>query len=180
MNDCASIRESIGTWLDGELSSSQSEAVRAHIENCHDCAAARLQLERLQTALSAELMTQTGRIELAPFWRELQQRIERKRAWYEDLLDRSRDFFTAPRLAWTVPAVIALLLAAFSLDTLLPGWPFGGSRNNFAAVESIDAYGRSVALLRQDETKTTVIWLYDDQEGAHEPVEEPSKPGPAF
>jgi hypothetical protein len=32
-------------------------------------------------------------------------------------------------------------------------------------VESIDAHGRSVALLRENESKTTVIWLYQNEEG---------------
>ncbi len=40
--------------------------------------------------------------------------------------------------------------------------------SNFASVESIDAHGRNVALLREDETKTTVIWLYQNQEGENE------------
>jgi hypothetical protein len=79
-----------------------------------------------------------------------------------------------------VPAVIALVLALFSLDSYLPGWRFGGARNNFAAVESIDAYGRSVALLRENESKTTVIWLYQDQEGENEAAEDATKSGPAF
>jgi hypothetical protein len=56
-----------------------------------------------------------------------------------------------------------LLIGAFSLDSLWPAWR-GRSQNNFAAVESIDAHGRNVALLREDNTKTTVIWLYQEED----------------
>jgi hypothetical protein len=84
---------------------------------------------------------------------------------------------TAPRIAWAVPALIVVVLALFSLDSFLPG---RGARDNFASVESIDAHGRSVALLREDQTKTTVIWLYQDQEGENETAEEASKSGPTF
>jgi len=49
-----------------------------------------------------------------------------------------------------------------------------------AAVDSIDAHGRNVALLREYDSKTTVIWLYEDQEGENETAEEPPPPGPAF
>jgi hypothetical protein len=59
-------------------------------------------------------------------------------------------------------------------------WRLGGSRNSFASVESIDAYGRSVALLREQETKTTVIWLYQDQEGENEAAEDTAKSAPTF
>jgi anti-sigma factor RsiW len=180
MKNCETIRESIGAWIDGELSPSQSEAVRVHIEICGECATTLRQLEKLQQTLNGELAAQAAKIEFMPLWREVQRRIQRKRAWYEDFLDRGRELFAAPRLAWSVPSAIALLLAVISVDSFWPGWRLGGARNNFAAVESIDAHGRGVALLRENESKTTVIWLYEDQEGENEAAEEPSKSGPTF
>jgi anti-sigma factor RsiW len=180
MTNCETIRESISSWLDGELSPGESDSVREHVAGCTACGEARRQLEKLNQALRDELAGEPSRIEFMPFWRGVQERINRKRAWREDLLGWGRDFFTAPRIAWSVPVVIALMLAAFSLDAYLPGWRFGGARNNFAAVESIDAHGHSVALLRENESKTTVIWLYQDQEGENEAAEDATKSGPAF
>ena len=180
MSNCEIIRESIGSWLDGELSPGECDSVRAHVAGCGDCDEVRRQLEKLQLVLKEELAGKAARIEFMPFWREVQQRINQKRPWHEELRGWCRDFFTAPRIAWSVPAVIALVLALFSLDSYLPGWRFGGARNNFAAVDSIDAYGRSVALLRENESKTTVIWLYQDQEGENDAAEDATKSGPAF
>jgi len=177
MNTCETIRESIGSWLDGELSPSASETVRLHLAACSDCSVARQQLEKLQLVLKDELVAQAASIDFLPFWRGVQQRINRKRAWHEDLLEWCRGFLTAPRIAWAVPALIVVVLALFSLDSFLP---VRGGRDNFASVESIDAHGRSVALLREDQTKTTVIWLYQDQEGENETAEEASKSGPTF
>jgi anti-sigma factor RsiW len=177
MNNCETIRDSIGSWLDGELSPSESESVRDHVAVCTHCGAARQQLEKLQLALKDELAAQAAAIDFLPFWRGVQQRINQKRTWHEELFEWCRGFLSAPRVAWAVPTVIVLLLAVFSLDSYLPG---RGARDNFAAVESIDAYGRSVALLREDQTKTTVIWLYQDQEGENETAEEASKSGPTF
>jgi hypothetical protein len=62
-------------------------------------------------------------------------------------------------------AVVLALLGVLSWDLF---WRLGPPANSFTAVESIDAYGRNVALLREDETKTTVIWLYQNQEGEDE------------
>jgi len=59
-------------------------------------------------------------------------------------------------------------------------WKEETPRNNFAAVESIDAYGRNVALLRENETRTTVIWLYQNQEGDNESSGETSNQSPTF
>jgi sugar (pentulose or hexulose) kinase len=47
-------------------------------------------------------------------------------------------------------------------------------------VDSIDSHGHNVALLRENESKTTVIWLYQDQEGEDEAAEDTAKSGPAF
>lgn len=180
MNNCESIRESIGGWLDGELSPAQSQSVRAHVASCSDCEEARRQLEKIQLTLGSILTAEASRVEFAPVWREVERRINEKRLWHQDWIEWFQSVATAPRVAWAVPAVIGLLLAVFSLDSYLPGWRPGSARNNFASVESIDAYGRNVALLRENETKTTVIWLYQDQEGENETAEDTSKSGPAF
>lgn len=179
MKDCERIKESMGRWLDGELGPAASESMRAHVAECADCVATRRKLEKLQRALAGALMTQAKDIEFEPFWRAVRLRIAEKRAWHEDALDWARGFFTRSRAAWAVPALIALLLAVASLESYFPGWR-GGGRNAFATVDSIDAHGRSVALLREYDTKTTVIWLYEDQEGENEAAEEPTPPGPAF
>jgi anti-sigma factor RsiW len=180
MTNCENTRDSIGRWLDGELSPGESATVSSHVANCAECGEARRQLESLQRALTGVLLTEAAPIEFMPFWREVQRRINRPRAWYEDSFEWARGFFTAPRIAWGVPAVIALLLAAFSLDSYFPGSRFDGGRNGFASVESIDAHGRNVALLREDESKTTVIWLYQNEEGENEVGEDSSKSGPTF
>jgi anti-sigma factor RsiW len=176
MRDCENIRESIGSWLDGELSAAESESVRAHLASCTDCGEAQQRLEKMHLALKAVLTSQAPQIEFMSFWRGVERRINEKRAWYEDLLDWSRALFTAPRVAWMVPAAIGVLLVLMSMDLV----PLRGSRNSFASVESIDAYGRSVALLREPETRTTVIWLYQDQEGENEAAEDPAKSAPTF
>ena len=176
MSECESIQESIGRWLDGEMPASEGESVRAHVARCADCGEAQRRLEKMQIALKNVLAAETTPIEFMPFWRAVERRISEKSAWYDDWLDRARGLFTAPRLAWAVPVAIGLLLVLFSTD----GLRFGGSRGSFASVESIDAYGRSVALLRQNESKTTVIWLYQDQEGDNETADDSAKSAPVF
>ena len=180
MKNCDGIRESIGSWLDGELSPSETESMRLHLESCPECGATRRQLEKMQLTLKSVLESEASRVAFAPFWRGVQRRITEKRPWHDELSDALRGVFSAPRLAWAVPVVIALLIGVWSLDSFLPSWRPGALRNSFASVESIDAHGRNVALLREDETKTTVIWLYPEQEGENESADEPAKAGPSF
>jgi len=176
MNQCETIRESIGRWLDGELQTADNEAVRRHVEGCPDCAAARQRLEKIQAMVGNLLTAEASQLEFAPFWREVRRRIEEKRPWHEELIERAQSLLIAPRLAWAVPAAIMVVLGLLSLAK----WPVGGQVSNYASVESIDTHGRNVALLREDKTKTTIIWLYQDPEGENENVEDTAKSGPAF
>jgi hypothetical protein len=177
MNKCERIEKSIGPWLDHELSAAESEVVRAHVTACSRCSEARQRLERLDRALSSLLVDEAPKIGFASFWRELEHRIEQKRPWHKRFLEQAGDWISAPRSAWAVPALIAVLIAVLSYQSY---FPFSRSRNNFATVESIDSYGRNVALLREDESKTTVIWLYQNQEGDDEAADETPPAGPAF
>lgn len=174
MNGCEDKVASIERWLDGELSGAESESLRVHMAACAGCSEARRRLEKLQSTLSGALLSEAQRVDFMPFWRAVQLRINEKRSWYQDALDWMRGVLPTSRLAWVVPAVIVLLLAGVSLESY-----WRGGRNAFATVESIDAYGRNVALLREYDTKTTVIWLYQEQEGENEAAET-APSGPAF
>lgn len=177
MRDCKLVRESLSGWLDGQLSTSDAEIIRLHLESCAPCDGERHQLEKLQSSLESLLVSNVPRIAFEPFWAGVRERITKKRSWHEEVMEWARSTFAAPGLAWTVPAVIVVLLGVFALDSF---WKLGSQRNNFAAVESIDAHGRNVALLREDETKTTVIWLYQNQEGEDESSGENTETSPSF
>lgn len=175
MNECERVQEAIGRWLDGEITPAESESMHLHLERCPACREERRRMESLQRALKSVLSVGSAPIEFAPFWRAVEARIQ-KRRWYDDWAERLRGFFSPPGLAWAVPVAIALMLVVFYADRLR----FGGSRGSFASVESIDAYGRNVALWRENESKTTVIWLYQDQEGENETADDSAPSAPAF
>jgi anti-sigma factor RsiW len=170
MKTCEDVNELLGPWLDRELSAADAEAVRAHVADCAECGEEARQLERLDAIMKSALAPAAAEIAFAPFWRDVRHRIETRRAWPATVADRIRSAFRGPALAWAVPAVIVLLIGAFSFDSLWQGLT-GRTRNNFAVVESIDAHGRNVAVFREDDTKTTVIWLYQEED--NETYEEP-------
>jgi len=180
MKECRDFRESLGAWLDGELSLAEAEGIRLHVNNCLACGEERRQLESLNVWLKRDLEKEGKAVAFESFWRGVRQRIDEKRAWHEELREWADAIFTPPRLAWGIPAILVILLTVLSIDSFVPGWRSGTLRNNFAAVDSIDAYGRNVALLREDETKTTVIWLYQNQEGDYEASAETPDTRPSF
>jgi Putative zinc-finger len=177
MTSCERIEDSLEVWLDGELSSAEAEKIRLHLENCARCDGKRQQLEKLNTSLKSILGSNLPQVAFEPFWSGLQERIAEKRPWHREIEERVRAALAGPGVAWAVPAAIVIILGVLSIDPLRK---LATPRNNFAAVESIDAHGRNVALWREDETKTTVIWLYHNQEGENDSSGENTETGPSF
>jgi hypothetical protein len=180
MSKCESTRETLGAWLDGELAAGQAEASRLHVEGCAACREERHRLERLQSTMRTVLESKGSELQFDPFWQGVQQRIAQKSNWYDEVGDWFRGAFTAPRLAWAIPAVIVIVLAGLSIDSFFRNAKIAIQPDNLATVESIDAYGRNVALLHENETNTTVIWLYQPQESENDSSTEPSENKPSF
>jgi hypothetical protein len=122
------------------------------------------------------LQSQASALDFESFWADVRHRIDEAEEPESPWTERVGSWIGGFSLAWAVPAVIALLLVVYSLA----GRKDEPLRNNFATVESIDAYGRNVALLRENETKTTVIWLYQNQEGENESAGEVPDKSPTF
>jgi anti-sigma factor RsiW len=177
MRNCEDIAESLGVWLDGELSLADAEMIRLHLQGCAQCDGKRRQLEKLHSSLKSLFEANSPRVALEPFWRGVQERIAERRTWRQGITEWVRSASAGPAGAWAVPAAIVIVLAILSVDSFRK---LATQRNNFAAVESIDAHGRNVALWREDETKTTVIWLYHNQEGENESSEENTETRPSF
>lgn len=162
--DCETIRNSLGTWLDGEVSHSEAERIRVHVQECPVCFGEKEQLERLQVSLKGALEGRASRLAFEPFWDGVHRRILEKRPWRDRLWDWVRPAIYPQRLAWAIPVVIVFLLGIISLEQFFPGWRWGSSRSNATTVDSIDGHGFNVAVFRESKTKTTVIWLFEDQE----------------
>ncbi len=168
MMDCKAIESLLGAWLDGELDRSEAERVRMHVQACPSCLREKERLERLQASLKGVLERGASGLAFEPFWDGVRQRILERKPWHARLWDWVRPAFYPQRLAWAIPLVIVFLLGILSLEQFFPGWRWGSNRGNVAAVDSIDGHGFNVAVFRESKTKTTVIWLFENQEDENE------------
>ena len=178
MESCTNIQERLGTWLDGEVSRAEGERVELHLKQCPLCLGEKGRIERINSTLKNTLEAEAANIPFPLFWAGVHARIVEERSWQLRVVDWFRLTLTPPRLAWAIPAVILLLLGVLSLERFVPGLGFG--QTNLASVESIDGHGMNVALLRESQTKTIVIWLFEDHEGETESTPEPASADPAF
>jgi len=169
--DCESVRRTLGAWLDGEVSEKESREIRAHVEACPSCRAERSRLERLQFVLRAALEEGASKVTFESFWHGIERRISQGRVRHREFWDWLRPVILPRRLAWAIPVTVVCVLAVLFAEQFFFGLGWG-PRSNVAAVESIDGHGFNLALLRESETKTTVIWLFEDED------EEEDEPAP--
>jgi anti-sigma factor RsiW len=174
--ECDQIQEWLSAWIDGELPPAKSAEVRLHLQSCAICMEQRARLEKLDAVLKRALETQAADAAFAPFWAGVRERIARERSWAERAYLGMRGAFSLPRLAWAVPAVAIVLFAVLLLPRFFSGW----GQTNQATVEAIDGHGFNVALLHEAQTKTAVIWLFENEEAEDDNPVEPAASEQAF
>jgi hypothetical protein len=168
MKHCADIKKSLGAWIDGEVAAAEAAEIQLHVQGCASCLDEKTRIERIEASLKSLLETRASAIAFDSFWAGVRRRIDEERPWPTRAGDWMRGVFSPPRLAWAVPTMVVMLVAALSLDQFFPGWRWAFGPTNVASVESIDSHGFNVALLREAKTKTTVIWLFENQESEDE------------
>ena len=162
--NCKTATKVLGTWLDGEVDPTAAHEIEKHIEGCVSCLEERNRLLRLQGSLKSVLDARAAGLAFEPFWNGVRRRIVEDKPVRGRFLERLRVALPPQRLAWAIPLVIVLLLGAFSLEQFFPKWRGVLNKSNLAAVESVDGHGFNVAVFRESKTKTTVIWLFENQE----------------
>jgi anti-sigma factor RsiW len=176
MRNCEQISRALSAWLDHEVQGSDATEIQAHVEQCPACNAEMARLQRLESVLETTLKRQSSVASFDRIWTDLERRIQGRVPWYQRVWDRLGFDFIPARPAWVVSVVAVLLLGAFSVARYFPEW----RSNNFAFVESIDAHGSNIALFREAETRTTVIWLFEDLETQDEVAPESATTNSGF
>lgn len=159
-------------FFDGELDANQMRAVALHSTRCTDCETVLRELERLQDLVSTHVAAAVDDLDLSSFWSDVERRlgsthvswVERVRAWWSER-DRAWAVPSWPALA-AVGAAIAIglaLAARVQTPTIQPDAGQIATRDNAALLDSLDTDAPSVAVLSDPETRTTLIWVSDDE-----------------
>lgn len=132
MKNCEGYQEWISRLLDGDLSESEEEELRSHMETCLNCAAVYAAFSSLSEALSGDLAEPPARLRekvMADVRREKLRVIRRPR-----------------RAAWTAAACLAVvLLAAYAAPRVLRmGSPAASSNASAQVTMAAEAAAESV------------------------------------
>lgn len=164
--NCRETRPLLPLFFDGELEARQMRTVALHSTRCAACETDLRRLERLQDALAARISSQLDEIDVSRIWDGVTARIDvvplpRPQRW--------REWWEGEHSGWLgkVPAYAALAAAALLAIFL---WQHNGMKppaelaevDNSAILDSVQSNVGSLAVLREPETNTLVLWITDD------------------
>ena len=168
--NCRETRPLLPLFFDGELEARQMRAVALHSTRCAECEDELKHFERLQDAVSAHISSLVDEVDLNQIWAGVAPRIaapapswsHRVRAWWDEL-----------EIGWLVrgPAFAAVAAGLLLTLTFWPrpepaSGPSVASRDervdNSVVVDSMQSSGDSVALMTDEETNTTLLWIMDE------------------
>jgi hypothetical protein len=175
--NCEAVIRVLGAWLDRELNRDEAEKVGGHLEHCAACLSEKARLERLHGSIKDILEKKASEVAFETIWHGVERRIRERKPWPGQLLDRGRALLRPRQLAWAIPAAAVLLIGVFSLADFYHKWAFRPNGTRMFRVESIDGHGLNMALFRESESRTLVIWLFQEQEENDESSEESTSNG---
>jgi anti-sigma factor RsiW len=169
--NCDAVKNLLGAWWDGELGGDEADLVRKHLEMCPSCRSQRVRLERLDGLVREAFQKKAGEVRFDAFWAGIEKRIAEKGPWRARLDNWAALSFGMGRAGWAISLAAILMIGVFSFSDFYRDWLFG-SKGGRTRIESIDAHGLNVAVFREAQTRTTVIWLFQDEESDDEAPEE--------
>lgn len=173
---CRDTRPLLPLFFDGELDPRQMRSVALHSTRCPDCEGELRQLERLQEIVVAHVTATVDEIDLSQIWAGVAPRLTPRPPtllqWLRGWWDEQEFTWRLRAPVFAAAALVALLAIGFWLRAGGSGPPaeIASRVDNSAVLDSVQSSVDSVALVTDQETNTTLLWIMDDAGGAVDQV----------
>ena len=172
--NCREARPLLPLFFDGEIEARRMRAVALHSTRCRECEESLRGLERLQDALVTHVSSQLDEIDFNRVWDGVAPRLDssprslgqRLADWW-GAVDFGRVRHAPVYAALATACVLAILL--WQRDTVHPPGDIA-SVDNSAILDSVQSDVATLAVLREPETNTLVLWITDDGSPYDEPA----------
>jgi anti-sigma-K factor RskA len=165
---CRETRPLLPLFFDGELDPRQMRAVALHSTRCGECEGELRELEQLQELVATHVTEAVDAIDLACVWQGVAprlamrkpSRLRRVRTWWSE-----REHVVplrAPMMVAAAAAVVVLAVGVWWRDTPGTTAELSPRVDNSAVLDSVQSSVDSVALVTDEQTNTTLLWIMDD------------------
>jgi anti-sigma factor RsiW len=168
--NCRETRPLLPLFFDGELEARQMRAVALHSTRCPECEDELRHFERLQDAVVSHLAAMVDDVDLTQMWAGIAPRLEsraptlgrRLRAWWDE---RELGWMVRGPAFAAAAAALLLTLALWQRSGTTAGPEVASRVDNSAVLDSVQSSVDSLALVTDEETNTTLLWIMDDAGG---------------
>lgn len=153
-------------FVDGELEARQMRGLALHATRCPGCEDELRRIERLQDAVAEFVNKQVDEIDLGEVWEKVAPRLGpppapwmmRLREWWSA---EDRNWWVrVPLYAGAAAVLVAVGLWQFSSGVVGPPVEVAAVDNS-VILDSVKSDAEGLALLREPETNTLVLWVSD-------------------
>ena len=166
--NCRETRPLLPLFFDGELDPRQMRSVALHSTRCAECESELRQLEVVQELVVTHISAAVDEIDLTRVWAGVAPRLAvrppgllvRLRSWWDE-----RELGLPVRAPLFAAAALAAVLAVavwWREDARPRNAEIATHVDNSAVLDSVQSSVDSVALVTDQETNTTLLWIMDD------------------
>jgi anti-sigma factor RsiW len=164
-DSCSSISNLLEKYFDQEVTDEERRFVEGHLQDCLACRDALTSMEGLRTLIKAPVEEAIQQEDFPWVWQKIEReiRLQEKVSWWQSFrswLDLSHFF---KKKVWIPAVATAVVLLFLSTQVIFKKTP---SYSEASVVKYIESQTYNIMVYESENTKMTVIWLFDggDQE----------------
>jgi anti-sigma factor RsiW len=161
-DSCSALSELLEKYFDQEVTDEEKSLVDAHLVDCQACRDLLRSMEKMRDLVKAPVEEASGKEDFQWVWQKVERglRREEKPAFWETLQRWLQIPPLSKKRVWIPAAAMAMIL----LITLSLFFKKNPSYQSVSVVEYIESDTNNVMVYESEDSKVTVIWLFDETE----------------
>ena len=159
---CSGLSELLEKYFDQEVTDEERSLVDTHLVNCHACRDLLNSMEKMRDLVRAPVEEAVGEENFQWVWQKIERGIreEERPAFWETLQRWLQIPPLSKRRVW-IPAAAMVMILFITLPLFFKKNP---SYQSASVVEYIESETNNVMVYESENSKVTVIWLFEEPE----------------
>jgi anti-sigma-K factor RskA len=160
---CSAVSKLLEKYFDQEVTDEERSLIEAHLLDCHACQDVLRSVEKLRNLVRAPVEEAVQKEDFQWVWQKIERgiRLKERPTFWETLQSWLQIPPLFQRKVW-IPAVATITIILLITIPLLfkknPSYP------SLSVVEYIESQTHNVMVYESENTKVTVIWLFEEPE----------------